>query len=361
MNNDRFEDIYSEDESDFNAEEIEREIEAMMKNRSYMKDDGEENAFFMVRHKGIFFPAPLRKGDKIALLSPASAVKKEYVKDAMQRIEERGYKPVLMKYALGHESGSFSATKGDRLMDLVTALEDSDYKAIFCTRGGYGCGQLLSNLSYGLVANNPKWIIGFSDVSALLAMWYRSDIASIHGPMAKHLATMPADHPCTVALFNMLENGGKFDYTVSPHEYNREGKVTGILRGGNLAVLNDLSDTPEDILSLKGDKEGVILFFEDINEPIYKVNRMLWRLINSGTLLRVKGIIFGQFTEYRSDANFATMEDMLHDLVEQSIIPYDIPIAYKFPVGHTDINYPLTEGAKVEFEVTKTQVRLRTI
>lgn len=321
----------------------------------------EEDPFFLVRHKGIFKPAPLQKGDKIALLSPASAVKEEYVYGAMTRLAERGYEPVLMEYALGHASGTFSASKGDRLMDLFNALENPEYKAILCTRGGYGCAQLISNISYGMVANNPKWIIGFSDISALLAMWYRSDIASIHGPMAKHLATMPADDPCTLALFNMLENGGKFDYMVAPHEYNRLGNARGILRGGNLAVLNDLADTYCDLLSLKGEDKDVILFIEDINEPIYKVNRILWRLLNSGLLLSLKGIIFGQFTDYRPDANYASMEDMIHDFMEKAYIVPPIPIVYNFPVGHTDINYPLTVGATVELDVNETRVRLLTV
>lgn len=324
-------------------------------------DNFDDNELPWLEESDIFYPAPLKRGDKIALISPSSAVKEEYVFGAMTRMMERGYEPVLMKYALGHESGSFAASKGDRLMDLIEALEDQDIKAIFCTRGGYGCCQLLANFSYGLIARNPKWLIGFSDVSALLALWYSSNIASIHGPMAKHLATMPDDDPCTNALFGMLENGGRFDYTVAPHKYNREGKATGVLRGGNLAVLNDLAATPEDMLdSMKRGGQGVILFFEDIAEPIYKVNRMMWRLILSGSLFMVKGIIFGQFTQYQPDLNYKSMEDMLHELVERSMIPQFIPIAYNFPVGHTDINYPLTEGAKVEFEVNERNVRLRT-
>lgn len=322
-----------------------------------------EDPFYMVNHKGMFFPAPLKKGDKVALISPASAVKEEYVAGAMDKFIERGYKPVLMPHALGHENGSFAATKSDRLIDLLDALEDEDYKAIFCTRGGYGCSQLLSNLSYGMIASNPKWLIGFSDISALLAMMYSSDIASIHGPMAKHLATMPDNDPCTEALFNILENGGRFAYTVPSHEYNRQGKAEGVLRGGNMAVLTDLAATPYDLLDTMNDRngEGVILFFEDIAEPIYKVNRMLWRLVLSGSFFQVKGIIFGQFTEYKPDRNFNTMEEMLKEFVDNSVIPYDIPVVYNFPVGHTDLNLPLTIGAKVELDVSETSVTLKTI
>ena len=314
----------------------------------------------MIVDKDLFYPAPLKKGDYIAIISPASVVKEEYVFGAISRLKERGYNPVLMKHAIGHESGSFSATKSERLIDLFEALEDPQIKAILCSRGGYGCCQLLANFSFGMISHNPKWLIGFSDISALHALWYNSGIASIHGPMAKHLATMPYDDPCTEALFNMLENSGRFDYTIASHKYNQIGKATGTLRGGNLAVLTDLADTPYDILNSSNDrnKDGVILFFEDIAEPIYKVNRMLWRMILNGSLTMVKGIIFGRFTEYRADKNYDTMEDMIHELIEHSIVPPNIPIVYNFPVGHTDINYPLTEGAKVELEVTETSVRL---
>ena len=316
---------------------------------------------FFVRHKGIFFPAPLKKGDKIALISPASVVKEEYVLGAMTRLMDRGYQPVLMQHALGPHDGSFASSKASRLIDLLDALEDPEIKAILCTRGGYGCGQLLANLSYSFVANNPKWLIGFSDVSALHALWHFSDVASIHGPMAKHLATMPEDDPCTQALFGMLENGGRFDYTVAPHEYNWEGKITGKLLGGNLAVLNDLAATPFDFFDIKKENNDLILFLEDINEPIYKVNRMLWRLYNTGLLFLVKGIIWGQFTDYRPDANYDTMEDMIHDFFQRLFLIKDKVMVFNFPMGHTDLNYPLTEGATVELEATPSHVRLRTL
>lgn len=311
---------------------------------------------------GIIYPEPLRKGDKVAFISPASAVKEEYVAGAMNRFMERGYQPLLMPNALDHVDGSFAAQRSQRLIDLIEALGDPEVKAIFCNRGGYGCCQLLTNLSPAMVARNPKWIIGFSDISALLALWHNSSVASIHGPMAKHLTQMPEEDPCTVALFNMLENGGKFDYTLASHEYNRQGIATGELRGGNFAVLTDIADTPYDLLSIGSDSgQDVVLFIEDIAEPIYKVNRMLWRMILNGSLMRIKGIIFGQFTEYRPDLNYHTMEEMIHELMSQALIPGDIPIVYNFPTGHTDLNFPLTVGAQVELSVTETSVRLRSL
>ena len=313
------------------------------------------------RNESLFYPAPLKTGDKIALTSPSSAVKEEFVTGAMKTLEKRGYEPVLMPHALGHVDGSFASTKSERLIDLFDALENSDYKAILCTRGGYGACQLLSKLTPGIVGKNPKWIIGFSDISALHALWYSSGVASIHGPMAKHLATMPSDDPCTESLFEMLENGGRFDYSFPCHIYNHPGKATGTLLGGNFAVLTDLASTKQDILDIPNGQEDVILFLEDIAEPIYKVNRMLWRLYLNGSLRKVKGIIFGQFTEYKGDKNFDTMEDMIKEFIDHTIVPKDLPIVYNFPVGHSDLNYPLTVGAKVELVATGEIVRLRTI
>lgn len=319
----------------------------------------DDDKFFFMFPEEMYFPAPLKKGDKIALVSPASAVKDEYVYGAMERIMEYGYEPVLMPHALGYEDGSFSAPKAERLMDLLDALENQEFKAILCTRGGYGCCQLLANLSSGLISSNPKWLIGFSDVSALLAFWYGANIASIHGPMAKHLATLPKEDASTKALFDILANGGKFDYTVASNPQNFEGFASGILRGGNLAVLNDLGGTPEDILEIRPD-DDVILFLEDINEPIYKVNRMLWRLMLNGTLWQIKGLIFGQFTDYKPDKNFNTMEEMIIQFLEYHVLP-SYPVVFGFPTGHIDNNLPLVEGARVELTVTSSEVRLHTV
>lgn len=308
----------------------------------------------------IYYPAPLRPGDKIAIVSPASVVKEEYVEGAMAEMSGKGYQPVLMPHALGHEDGNFAASKSERLSDLFEALENEEIKAILCSRGGYGCTHLLSSLPISLVKNNPKWLIGFSDVSALHALWLRAGVASIHGPMAKHLATKGDEDICSLSLFEILENGGRFEYEFESHKFNQPGKARGILRGGNLAVLNDLANTEFDLLDIDKD-EDVILFLEDINEPIYKVNRILWRLLHTGDLERVKGLIFGQFTDYGPDKNYKEMESMIHDLIKNSIPTLQCPVAYNFPIGHTDLNYPLTQGAKVELEVTPAKTTLETL
>lgn len=304
-------------------------------------------------------PERLRKGDRIAIVSPASSVKEEYVAGAMEEIRRRGYEPVMLPHTLGPEDGNFASTRSERIMDLVDALEDESVKAILCARGGYGCCQLLGHLYPGLVTHNPKWLIGFSDISALHALWNRCGIASIHGPMAKHLATEGGNDPCTAALFDVLENGGEFDYKFEPHEHNLPGVAEGELRGGNFAVLNDLVNTPYDILTVR-DGEEVILFLEDVGESVSRVNRMLWQLEYNGTLSRVNGLIFGDFTEYHPDKKYARMEDMIRDFIKKSSLRDGTPVVFGFPTGHTERNYPLVEGSRVKLEVGES-VRLRTL
>lgn len=309
--------------------------------------------------KQIIFPEPLKKGDKIAIISPATIVKEEYIDGAADFLSTQGYNPLIMPAAKGPSKGSFAAEFDSRLKDLKTAIENPEIKAILCARGGYGCVHLLPHLSEKEIRQNPKWIIGFSDISALHALWLKSGVASIHGPMAKHLTEEQPTQECTLALMELLQNGGRFDYRFPGNEYNREGRARGVLRGGNLAVLNGLAASGLDILHID-DNEEVILFLEDVSEAIYAVERMLIRLYLSGTLNKLKGLIIGQFTEYKPDRNYQSMEEMIDSLLRRLEID-NLPVAFDFPCGHVSLNYPLVEGASVELSVTKEDVLLSSI
>ena len=296
----------------------------------------------------------------MAIVSPATIVKGEFVEGAAAFFRERGYKALVMPSAMGPASGSFAATHEARLSDLREAVCNPEVDAILCARGGYGCVHLIADgqLSESVKAN-PKWLVGFSDVSALHALWHACGVASIHGPMAKHLTTESADNPCSAELLRIMTEEPRIDYTFPSSPYNRPGTAVGELRGGNLAVLNGLSGTPFDMLSVSSD-EDVILFIEDISEKIYAVERMLMRLYLTGTLSRVRGLIVGQFTEYSPDRNFGSMEEMIDSLLSRCGIT-GIPVAFNFPVGHVSANYPLIEGDAVRLEVTPESVKLRTV
>lgn len=288
----------------------------------------------------MLFPPPLKKGDKIAICSPAGRIDPKKVDGAVRELAAQGWEPVVMPHALG-EYGSYSGTPDERYSDLAEAFADPSIRAILCSRGGYGVVHILDRLAKLPLADDPKWVIGFSDISALHALMASKGIASIHAPMAAQIMKGTED-PDTAALFAILK-GDRPAYTFPSHDYDRFGIATGTLLGGNLAVLAELINTPYDIL-----KPDTILFLEDVSEPIYKIERIFYQLRLSGLLDNIRGLIVGQFTEYKPDATYADMETMIRD----AIAPYNFPVAFNVPVGHVDHNIPLIESAKVTLKVS---------
>jgi muramoyltetrapeptide carboxypeptidase len=306
----------------------------------------------------MIFPSALTYGDKIAIITPSTVVREEYVAGAEARIRRENLVPVRMPNIRFGEDGSFAGSADDRLSDFLAAWSDDDIKAVLCARGGYGAVQLVSRIPSSLIEQHPKWLIGFSDISALHALLQSHQIASIHASMAKHLSLKPDSDYCNAELFKLLKGSKTTEYDLSIHPFNRYGFARGVLRGGNLAVLTDLSATPFSMLDV-GANEDVILFIEDVAESISRVERMLWRMRLSCTFNRVKGVIFGQFTDYRSNANYRDMESMINALLDSWHL--NIPVVMNAPIGHIDDNIPLVEGAMATLEVTQFDSRLNMI
>ena len=305
--------------------------------------------------KGFARPAALRPGNKIALLTPATVVKEEYLLGGEAAIRAHGYEPVRMPgFAVGAD-GRFAGSADTRLHDLLTALENPDIKAIWCGRGGYGAVQLISRVPLSLVAKSPKWLIGFSDITALHNLWQKEGFASLHAPMARHLTVEPEDDFCTQALRDILTGAaatpeGSFSYTCDAHKLNRRSTAEGILRGGNFAVFNGLRGTPYDIPT-----DGTVLFIEDVGERPHAIERMMYNLKLGGVLERLSGLVIGQFTEYEEKKQLGKeLYGALADLVKE----YDYPVCFNFPVGHVTMNLPLVCGAPVQLDVDKKGVRL---
>ncbi len=290
--------------------------------------------------QNIIFPAPLKKGDKIAICSPAGKIKEQVVTDAAQVLRDQGRAVEIMPHALG-DNGNFSGTADERFADLKAAFSDPEVRAILCSRGGYGVVHIMDRLNELPLEDDPKWVIGFSDISALHALMARKGIASVHASMCAHIKE-GADDPDNRDLFAILR-GEKPVHVFDSHDYDRQGIVTGTLRGGNLAVLAELINTPYDLL-----QPDSILFIEDVSEPVYKIERILYQLRLSGLLDKTRGLIVGQFTDYKPDANHADMESMIRD----AVAGYDFPVAYNVPVGHVDHNVPLIESAQVTLKVS---------
>ena len=294
--------------------------------------------------RSVKIPKPLVSGDKIVIVSPASIIDPALVDGAVAALAAQGWNPWVAPHALG-VNGTMSGSRAERLADMRAALSDADTKAIMCARGGYGAVHLLADLDDALASmQEPKWLIGFSDISALHGLWHKHGMASVHGSMARHLALFPADDAPNKALLELLHHG------IMPHlqwstelNYNRPGSATGTLMGGNLAVLSGLIASPYSLLL-----PDTILFIEDIAESIYKVERMLYQLRLSGVLANLRGLVVGRFTDYRPDPNHPQgMESMIAKMIE----PYHYPVAFNAPIGHVPENMPVIEGANVAFDV----------
>lgn len=304
----------------------------------------------------MIYPETLKKGDNVAVISPAGIVKPAFVEGACARLREAGLEPVVFPHALGPNEGSYASSPQGRLSDFLTAWNDGGIRAVLCARGGYGAMEILGAVPPSMLRANAKWLIGFSDISALHAMLLHAGIASLHAPMAKHLCNFPLGDASVKSLTDALFSSGDITYNLRPHPLNLTGDAEGTIAGGNLAVINGLSATAFDMFS-PTEAEGRILFIEDIAEPIYKVERVLRRLRLAGTLHRISGLVVGSFTEYSPDRNHESMEEMIHArLLDWGL--EGIPVAFGVPVGHTDHNLAIIEGSQARLSVNSGEVTL---
>ncbi len=288
----------------------------------------------------VLTPRPLTHGDRVAIVSPAGIIKPQMVYNCLPVLADRGWVPYVGENTF-NRYGTFAGTDEERYSDLETALLDPDTRAIFCSRGGYGAVHLLERLDKLPLREDPKWIVGYSDISALHALMTKHGIKSVHAPMCKHIATTRGRDDDSQALFRILEGGGQQRVGAS-HPLNRPGRAEGQLVGGNLAVIAGLISTGFDVI-----RPGKILFIEDIAEPIYKVERILYTLRLSGVLGSLAGLVVGQFTDYAPDRGSRTMEEMISRMVAD----YGYPVAFDFPFGHVDHNVPMLCSATVALDV----------
>lgn len=297
----------------------------------------------------MIIPQPLHPGDTIAIVSPSSKILPKYIDGAIARLESWGYRTVIGAHAYGNH-GNFAGTPEERLYDLRMALHDPEVKAILCARGGYGAVHLLDDITPQEIRDNAKWIIGFSDISALHAAWVNAGVASLHAPMCKHL-TLEPDSQASTCYLRAILSGTMPQYQAEAHPFNRNGVAHARVVGGNMAVLCGLLRTPYDIF-----QENTILFIEDVGERTYKVERMLYNLELAGVLPRLAGLIVGQFTDYKEDPGMcATM----YEMIAARVARYNYPVAFGFPVGHVTDNHPIIEGAEATLSVTSQGTILR--
>lgn len=298
-------------------------------------------------------PPYLSKGDTIGIVCPGGYMPYEKAETCIETLKEWGFK-VKTGSTLGGQFNYFSGTDEQRLEDFQHMMDDYNIKAILCGRGGYGTVRIIDRLNFKKFKKNPKWIIGYSDITVLHShIFSRYNIASLHSPMAAAFNDGEYDNEYIQSLKSTL-TGQKLRYSCAANSYNNTGTASATLVGGNLSLLVNLTGTPSDI-----NTAGKILFLEDVGEYIYNIDRMMYQLKRSGKLSELEGLIIGGFTEAK-DTVIPFGKDV-YEVVHDVIKEYNYPVSFKFPVGHTRENYVLKVGAQYKLQVASKTVTLEEV
>jgi len=296
-------------------------------------------------------PPYLKKGDRIAIACPAGYMPKEKAQTCIATLQQWGFE-VMVGNTLGSKSKNyFSGTDEIRLNELQAMLDDSSIKAILCGRGGYGVSRIIDQLDFTRFKKNPKWIIGFSDITLLHAHINRNlKIATLHAPMAAAFNNGENKNEFINSLHKALV-GKKAKYVCKADPFNKLGEAKGELVGGNLTLITHLIGTKSDI-----NTKNKILFIEDIGELIYSTDRMLHQLKRSGKLTNLAALIVGGFSDVKDTER--PFGKKVKELIKDILQDYNYPVCFDFPVGHKKENYALKIGSNFQLKITKTKVLL---
>lgn len=304
-------------------------------------------------------PSKLVSGDKVALVAPGSPIKPEKFDNALRNVEALGLEPLYSdRVYLKH--GYLAGTDEERIRDLHTYFADDSVKAIWALRGGYGCTRLLPYLDYSLIKKNPKIVLGYSDITALLlAIHAKTGMVGFHGPVASS-SILPSYN--LSQLKSLLFEGGTPNKTIpfQPQSDAKSedvayviypGKAHGKLIGGNLSLLVNLPNTP-----FAPSYKNKIVFIEDVGEKPYRIDRMLTYLMAATDLAEASGIILGVFADCEPDVDDASLT--LKETLMDRLAPLKIPCFYGATFGHvTDIcTFPI--GISAAFDTDSAQLNL---
>lgn len=299
--------------------------------------------------KEIISPKSLKKGSKIALISPAGSVDPSQLEKGINLIISKGYEPVLGKhlYTKFSHGYNYAGTEKERISDMNWALNDDNISAIWASRGGYGCQHLLKHLRLSKFKKNPKWYIGYSDNTVVQSFLLKNNFASIHAQTIK-TSSFGVTEESYDLIFDVL-NGKLPKYSIEKNNFNKPGNAEGELVGGNLALIYALLGT-----SYSFNFQDKILFIEDIGEKYYALDRMLISLELAGVFRKIKGLIIGGMTnmgDEKENRNYEESFDKFsYQIISDRISKYDFPTIFGFPNGHIFDNRPLIIGGNISIK-----------
>lgn len=295
----------------------------------------------------MIIPPYLKKGDTVALVCTARKFTPEEAKPAVELLENWGLEVKLGK-TIGLDNFQLGGTDQERVDDFQKMLDDDSVQAIWCARGGYGTVRIIDQVDFSSFLKNPKWIMGFSDVTVLHSHIHNLGIATLHSimPFSVPKAEELAKETLRKALF-----GESLFYEIPNSAYNKIGKAKGVLVGGNLSILYSLLGSKSSI-----NTENKILYIEDLDEYLYHIDRMMMNLKRNGYFDKISGIIVGGMTDMHDNQIPFGMN--AQQIILNVTKEYNIPICFDFPAGHLPDNRALILGKEVLLEVNTQNTKL---
>jgi len=296
-------------------------------------------------HKKLIQPDYLKSGDIVAIVAPSGILnnREQEIHQAKALLESWGLKVVIGKHVFSR-ANHFAGTDDERCEDFQNALDNPKISAIWCARGGYGTVRILDKLNFSNFKENPKWIIGYSDITAIHNQLHNKGIESIHALMCTSLTDDLAEIENTIATFKSAIFGEPLSYNIEGSKYNKLGSSYGQLVGGNLTMLHTMLGSNTSI-----DTSGKILFIEETGEYKYHIDRMLQSLRRAGYFNNCKGVVVGNMSKMRK--NTTLWGTSIEQLIVDALAEYDFPIMFGFPAGHEKDNRALILGRTIALTV----------
>ena len=294
-------------------------------------------------------PEYLKAGDTIAIVAPSGVLndQENYIKKAKKLLESWELNVIIGKNVFNNY-GHFSGTDKERTKDFQKALDDKTISAIWCARGGYGAMRIIDDLDYSEYLKSPKWIIGYSDITAIHNDLNILGSESIHGIMCKSLEDKDINNDRSIQTLKDVLFGKKLSYNLNHMPENKLGKRSGKIVGGNLTLLHCLVGSKSSI-----NTEGKILFIEDLGEYHYHIDRMLISLKRAGYFDHCNGLIVGDFSDLRK--NTTPFGKNIKEIILDAVKEFDFPVLFDFPAGHEELNMPIILGRDIIMDVNNSK------
>jgi muramoyltetrapeptide carboxypeptidase len=294
-------------------------------------------------------PEYLKAGDTVAIVAPSGVLNdhENYINKAKKLLESWELNVIVGKNVFNNY-GHFSGTDKERTKDFQRALDDKTISAIWCARGGYGAMRIIDDLDYTEYLKTPKWIIGYSDITAIHNDLHILGSESIHSIMCKNLEDKDINNDRSIQALKDVLFGNKLSYNFNNKPENKLGKTSGQIVGGNLTLLHGLIGSKSSI-----NTDGKILFIEDLGEYHYHIDRMLISLKRAGYFDNCNGLVVGGFSDLRK--NTTPFGKNIKEIILDAVKEFDFPVLFDFPAGHEELNMPIILGRNIIMDINNSK------